>query len=189
MNAIRTAPATAPASAPTRCQTNPSLRILLVDDDSPVRQLSADVLIRSGYEVDGVENGAAAWRALHADSYDLLIADNNMPNPIGMELLKKLRAERMELPVIMATRALPMLELRRNPWLQPAAALIKPYSPAELLGAVKMVLGDGPSPRADRSAARLANPTIRRRLNPRRTSHRGNPPSRQHGFSGLQSEA
>jgi DNA-binding response OmpR family regulator len=147
MKANRTAPAEAPVSAQTRCENNPPQRILIMDDDSPIRQLSSEVLIRSGYEVDGVENDGAAWRALQSDSYDLLIADNNVPNLIGIELLKKLRAARMELPVIMVTGALPMMELRRYPWLQPAAALIKPYSPAELLGVVKMVLCATDSPR------------------------------------------
>lgn len=135
-----TAPAEASASAQTRSETNPPLRILLVDDDSSIRRLGADMLIRTGYEVDVAEDGAAAWRALNVDRYDLLITDNNMPNMTGINLLKKLRAGRMDLPVIMATGALPMLELMQHPWLQPAAALIKPYSPAELLGAVRLVL-------------------------------------------------
>jgi two-component system chemotaxis response regulator CheY len=132
-----------PAGARARGETNSPLRILLVDDDSSIRQLGADMLIRSGYEVDGAEDGAAAWQALNANDYDLLITDNNMPNMTGIDLLKKLRAGRMDLPVIMATGALPMLEFTQHTWLQPAAALIKPYSPAELLGTVKLVLREG----------------------------------------------
>jgi DNA-binding response OmpR family regulator len=136
------------AGARARGETDSPPRILLVDDDSSIRQLGADMLIRSGYEVDVAEDGVVAWQKLNADNYDLLITDNSMPNMTGIDLLKQLRAARMEIPAIMATGALPMMELVRHPWLQPAAALIKPYSPAELLGAVKMVLRE-----ADNDAA------------------------------------
>jgi two-component system chemotaxis response regulator CheY len=142
MEANRIVPAEASASANTRREIDPAQHILLVDDESSIRRLAVEVLTRAGYDVDGAEDGAVAWQALNAESYDLLITDNNMPNLTGVELLKKLRAARMELPVIMATGALPTMEFTRHTWLQPAAALIKPYSPAELLGAVKMVLSE-----------------------------------------------
>jgi DNA-binding response OmpR family regulator len=63
-----------------------------------------------------------------------------MPRLTGIELLKKLHAEEIPLPVIMATGTLPARELARNPWLQPAATLIKPYTIVELLSTVKNVL-------------------------------------------------
>jgi DNA-binding response OmpR family regulator len=125
--------------APLQCQKSLSRRILVVDDDIFIRQLNTQVLIRSGYEVDAAEDGAVAWDALQLNSYDLLITDNNMPKVSGIELLKKLHAARMALPVIMATGALPE-EFTGYPWLQPAATLLKPYTVAEFLGAVKEVL-------------------------------------------------
>ena len=67
------------ASAPLQSQTNPPHRILVVEDDISIRRLNTEVLRRSGYEVDAAEDGAAAWEALNADSYDLMITDNNMP--------------------------------------------------------------------------------------------------------------
>jgi len=69
-----------------------------------------------------------------------VITDNNMPRLTGIELLKKLCAARMALPVIMATGTLPKEEFTRYPWLQPAATLLKPYTVEELLGTVKEVL-------------------------------------------------
>ncbi|HEY5040918.1 MAG TPA: hypothetical protein VIK53_02845 [Verrucomicrobiae bacterium] len=47
-----------------RGQTNPPHRILVVDDNSDVRQLSVDVLADSGYDVEGATDGAAGWEAL-----------------------------------------------------------------------------------------------------------------------------
>jgi DNA-binding response OmpR family regulator len=123
-----------------RSQTNPPHRILVVDDDAAVRRLNTMVLLREGYAVDAAEDGAAAWEALSEESYDLIITDNNMPELSGVDLLRKLRAARMALPVIMATGSLPKEEFARSPWLQPAGTLLKPYTIVELLRTVKKVL-------------------------------------------------
>ena len=120
--------------------TVPPRRILVVDDDISIRQLHTSSLLCRGYEVDAVENGAAAWDALAADSYDLVITDNLMPKVSGVELLKKLRAARMALPVIMATGSMPQEDFARYPWLQPAATLLKPYTLEEMLSTVEEVL-------------------------------------------------
>jgi DNA-binding response OmpR family regulator len=120
--------------------TNPPPRILVVEDDVLIRKLNTRMLLHAGYAVDAAMDGAAAWQVLSAHSYDLLITDNNMPKVSGIELLKKLRAARMALPVIMATGAFPHEEFTRCPWLQPAATLLKPYTPAEMLSTVEKVL-------------------------------------------------
>jgi DNA-binding response OmpR family regulator len=134
-----------PAGVPLPPSTNPPPRILVVEDDVLIRKLNTRLLLGSGYEVDAAADGAAAWRALNADNYDLVITDNNMPKVSGVELLKKLRAARMALPVIMATGAFPHEEFTRCPWLQPAATLLKPYTPAEMLSTVEKVLREADS--------------------------------------------
>jgi FixJ family two-component response regulator len=63
-----------------------------------------------------------------------------MPKVSGVELLKKLCAVRMDLPVIMATGTLPKEEFARYPWLQPAGTLLKPYTGEDMLRTVKRVL-------------------------------------------------
>lgn len=140
MKALFKIPAAKAAIASTRTGGSPPHHILVVEDDISVRQLNIEILAGSGYEVDAAEDGAAAWESLNVDSYDLMITDNGMPRLTGIELLKKLRAARMELPVIMATGTLPMEEFARSPWLQPAATLVKPYTSGELLRTVKKVL-------------------------------------------------
>lgn len=128
------------AGAHARCGTNPPRRILVADDDIGIRDLNAQVLIHFGYEVDSAVDGAAAWQALNTDRYDLLITDHSMPELTGVELIKRLRAARMALPVIMATGTLPKEELTQNACLQSVTTLLKPYTVTELLGAVKEVL-------------------------------------------------
>jgi DNA-binding response OmpR family regulator len=129
-----------PACALLQREPNPPRRILVVDDDSDIRQLSTEVLIHSGYVVDAAADGAAAWEALQIKAFNLLITDHNMPRLTGIELVKKLRSARMALPVILVTGKLPVEELAQNPSLQLAALLPKPFSVAELLETVRAVL-------------------------------------------------
>ena len=129
-----------PASTDRQSQPNPPKRILVVDDELLLRQIYTEVLTHADYEVDTVEDGAVAWDALQVKGYDLLITDNNMPKVTGVDLLKKIHAACMTLPVIMATGTYPDEEFTRYPWLQPAAMLLKPYSIVEFLEAVKEVL-------------------------------------------------
>jgi len=133
-------PALAPAGAPLQGQRSPPRRILVAEDDENIRRYNAEVLAHSGYHVDAAEDGAAAWDTLLRNRYDLLVTDNDMPKVSGVELLHKLHAAHIALPVIMATGKLPKEEFIRYPWLQPAALLLKPYSFNELLGTVRNVL-------------------------------------------------
>jgi len=127
--------------SPTRRRKNPSRHLLVVDDDGAIRQAGVEALVLNGYRVDTAKDGAGAWEALHANSYDLLITDNNMPELSGVELVKKLRSAGMTLPVILASSGeLPKEELDRNPWLQLAATLVQPFSSGHLLETVSKVL-------------------------------------------------
>ena len=116
-------------------------RILVVDDDRAARQLTVDVLTSSGYEVEAVKDGASGWAALQAKHYDLIITDNRMPKMKGIEMIAKLRAANMTLPVIMATGLLPTHEFVSRPWLKPDVTLEKPFSKDDLLAAVNDLLG------------------------------------------------
>ncbi len=113
----------------------------MVDDDHDVRLLHNLVLTDGGYHADTAEDGAIAWSMLQRNHYDLLITDHRMPNVSGVELLQKLNASRMDLPVIMVTEVFPEFEFRGRPWLQPPTALLKPITGEELLRVVKRVLG------------------------------------------------
>jgi two-component system chemotaxis response regulator CheY len=128
------------ATAPIRVATHRSRRILVVDDDKGIRQLSAEVLVRHGYLVDAAEDNTAGWKTLQTHAYDLLITDLDMPELSGLKLVKKLRAASMALPILLASGTLTQLELSRNPWLQISGVLLKPFSPDQLLKAVQSVL-------------------------------------------------
>ena len=127
---------TTPAPAPTRRLP----RILVVDDDTSLCQLGAEVLIRHGYQVDTFEDNTAGWNALQARTYDLLITDLDMPKLSGLKLLKRLRAAHMAVPVILASGALTPQELNCTHWLHLSSALLKPVSADQLLQTVQAIL-------------------------------------------------
>ena len=129
-----------PAEASSRGPARPAHRILLVEDDSAVRQASAMFLVRAGYQVNAVEGSQAAWEALQSLSYDLLITDNQMPEMSGLELVRKLRSAQLALPVIMASGGIDERDLTQNQWLQPAKVLPKPFTSAALLETVAEAL-------------------------------------------------
>jgi CheY-like chemotaxis protein len=129
-----------PASTSVQSQANLRHRILVIDDDRDVRLLYTDALSRPGYYVDAAEDGAAGWEALQVNRYNLLITENDIPKMTGVELVRKLHSARMALPVIMAAERLPTDELARNPLLQLAATLPKPFYISQLLETVKTVL-------------------------------------------------
>jgi DNA-binding response OmpR family regulator len=111
-----------------------------VEDDVVTLRINIKVLTKSGYAVDGAADGAVAWDALQLNGYDLVVTDNDMPNVSGVDLLKKLYAARMALPVIMVSGTMPTAELVQQPWLQLKARLPKPCVVSELLAAVKNAL-------------------------------------------------
>ena len=130
-------------------QPAPPCRILVVEDEVEIRHLIVRKLRRSGFEVDEAENGVFAWSYLQVYDYDLMITDNSMPKMTGLELLAKLRAARIVLPVIMATGVPPAKEFAESPWLIPEATLTKPYTLDELLETVRKVLHVSDSPRTN----------------------------------------
>ncbi len=81
------------------------MRILLAEDD----QVLADGLSRSlrgtGYAVDHAATGTAADTALSTQAYDLMILDLGLPGIGGLDLLRKLRAREIAVPVLILTAA------------------------------------------------------------------------------------
>lgn len=133
-------PTTESSGSPVQLQLDLPQRILVVDRDPYARHLSADVLIRHGYEVNTVEDGAAGWKELQAYNYHLLITEHDLPKLSGIELVRKLRAAHMALPVVMAAGRLPTRALAQNPSLQFSAMLLKPLPDDALLDTVRIIL-------------------------------------------------
>ena len=114
--------------------------ILVVDDDTDIRNLVAAMLRRSGYEVACAADGEAGWTALSGGNFDLLITDHEMPRLCGLELLQRVRAAALALPVILLSGNLPIAEREFAGSFSPAAAMKKPFMPAQLMAKVRSLL-------------------------------------------------
>ena len=66
-------------------------RILVVDDDTGVREALSEFLLSLGYGVVAVENGEDALAEYGKGDFDVVMADLIMPNMDGMELLRQIR--------------------------------------------------------------------------------------------------
>ena len=76
-------------------------RILVVDDEPSIRQLSTRMLERLGYEVDEAAEAEEALRHIEETSPDLVLADVMMPGMNGRELRERLLLTRPDLPVVL----------------------------------------------------------------------------------------
>jgi len=79
------------------------LRILLVEDDSILANTLSLALHQSGYVVDLVNDGTSADHALAHDVYDLVVLDLGLPGLDGMQVLKRLRSRKSQVPVLILT--------------------------------------------------------------------------------------
>ncbi|MCC6232383.1 MAG: response regulator [Verrucomicrobiales bacterium] len=115
-------------------------RILVVEEDERLRDLSVGALLRAGYMVAIARDGLEGWQALCHNPFELLIANLDLPHLTGWELIRKVRNTPSRLPIILATGARPRRNVGGQPWLQRFATLLKPYSPAQLLLTVQEFL-------------------------------------------------
>ncbi len=77
--------------------------ILVVDDDDALLRIHARVLAGKGYRVDTAPDGAAAARAIEAGSFDVILSDIDMPGMNGIQLLERVRARDLDVPVVLVT--------------------------------------------------------------------------------------
>ena len=75
-------------------------RILVVDDESPIRDMFRRILEPEGHEVVEASNGNEALQALQETSFDLVITDINMPFKDGIETIIDLRRNYPEIKII-----------------------------------------------------------------------------------------
>jgi DNA-binding response OmpR family regulator len=117
-----------------------SPRLLLVDDDSGIRASLSAFLIRSGFQVESVPDGAQALSAFEKHKPDLVIMDVLMPNMDGRETLRRMRQGGNLTPVILLTQVGEATE--RAMALEEGADdyINKPFEPHELVARVRAVL-------------------------------------------------
>lgn len=120
--------------------------LLLIDDDIELCELLVSWLSQEGFQVSACHDGGSARRALAEQAPDAVVLDVMLPDGSGLELLKQLRSEHPELPVLMlSARGEPLdrilgLELGADDY------LAKPCDPRELTARLRAVLRRSQAP-------------------------------------------
>lgn len=116
------------------------MRILYAEDHFQIRTITTERLMKDGYSVDSTNDGESAIDYLNSEKYDLVILDIMMPKIDGIGVLKWMRDNHFDTPVIMLT-AKDAIE-DRIAGLDSGADdyLVKPFAYAELLSRIKAVL-------------------------------------------------
>ena len=116
-------------------------RVLIVDDELGMLEVCRDTLRRLGnVELVTQAQSRCAAAQLEAESWDLLITDIRMPEPGGVELLRRARSQDAQLPVLMLT-AYPTVETAVECMKLGAADFVsKPFKPEELLATARRLL-------------------------------------------------
>ncbi|HZU80822.1 MAG TPA: response regulator, partial [Acidimicrobiales bacterium] len=86
-----------------RTTPHPDARVLVVDDEEPIRRALARVLTDAGYRCDTAANAAEARLLLAMSAFDLMLCDVIMPNESGLSLLASVHDDYPDMAVIMVT--------------------------------------------------------------------------------------
>lgn len=130
-------------------------RILVVDDESDIRDLLSYNLKKEGFDVATAADGSAALSIARQERFDLVVLDLMLPNISGIDVCKLFRSDPKlaDLPVLMLTAK--GEEIDRIIGLEVGADdyMTKPFSPRELVARIKAIL------RRTAPPARSAQPT------------------------------
>lgn len=145
------------------------MRILLVEDDSGLGSGLQQALKPEGYTIDWLTDGLQALQALETDHFDLVILDLGLPRLDGLSVLRQVRAQGKDTPILILTARDAIQD--RIDGLDSGADdyLIKPFDMTELKARIRALL---------RRSSGRAQPTI---------THRGveiDPSSQQVSFEG-----
>ena len=120
-------------------------RVLVVDDDDPIRNMVVRLLQFSGgeLEVEACEDGPMALEKLAGEDFQLLLIDYTMPAMSGVEVIQQLRSSsrNQDIPVIMLTARSENHHLVESMEGGASFFLAKPFEPQELLDTVGLALG------------------------------------------------
>jgi two-component system, chemotaxis family, chemotaxis protein CheY len=117
------------------------MKALVVDDSAVMRKVLIGALGRANItEVDQASDGQEAVNATSNADYDLVLMDWNMPNMLGIDAVRAIRANGKKMPIIMVTteaeksRVIDALKAGANNY------IIKPFEPSTIVSKIQEVL-------------------------------------------------
>ena len=117
-------------------------RVLVVDDESTIRDLLSKTLALAEYDVDMAPDGRTALERLRIIPYDLLITDLKMPGVDGLTVIREARRLKADLPVIIITGFSNEASAIEAVNLGVSGYLTKPFRVPRVLAAASKALGE-----------------------------------------------
>ncbi|MCP4423109.1 MAG: response regulator [Chloroflexi bacterium] len=119
-------------------------RILVAEDDQDIRELIVLTLEFSGYDVESVENGAAAVKIAQANQgqFDLILMDVRMPHMTGYEACRQLKNINItkHIPIVFLSAKGQEEEVQTGLDAGAEMYILKPFAPDELISTVAKIL-------------------------------------------------
>lgn len=112
------------------------VHVLLVEDDDDNRELMAEVLSASGYQVLSAASGQDGLKKLSEHSIDVVVTDVGMPGMGGLEMAKAAKAIAPTVPVVIVTGWVEREDIAQARGRDVDVVLIKPVDPDALTAAI-----------------------------------------------------
>ena len=116
------------------------MRLLIAEDEKNLNKILAQQLRDNGYSVDACFDGEDALDHIRMTDYDGVILDIMMPKLDGLEVLKKMRADRIDTPVLFLTARDSVADRVEGLDLGADDYLTKPFSIEEFLARIRVAL-------------------------------------------------
>jgi DNA-binding response OmpR family regulator len=146
-----------------RMESSPASRsVMIIEDDAEIRGIVKTLLTNEGYQVEEAADGRTAVERVFLLKPDLILVDLRLPGLDGTEVCKRIRAGRLNTPIIVISAAkeefdkVLLLELGADDY------LVKPFGARELLARIKAVLRRSTPDHTVRSFANVEVDTERR---------------------------
>jgi two-component system, OmpR family, KDP operon response regulator KdpE len=119
---------------------NPTVKILVVDDEPPIRKLLDVGLSSQGFSVQGAPNAKAAMEMALSDTPDLVLLDLGLPDIPGHELLAKWRADDVAFPIVILSSRTDEAGIVKALELGADDYVTKPFGMNELVARIRVAL-------------------------------------------------
>lgn len=137
-------------------------KVIVIEDDPEIRGIVRTLLASEGFEVEEAADGLSALERVFLTQPDLILVDLKLPGLDGAEICKRIRAGRLDTPIIVISAAkeefdrVLLLELGADDF------LVKPFGARELLARIKAVMRRSAPDRGIQSFANIEVDTARR---------------------------
>ncbi|HAA3485471.1 TPA_asm: DNA-binding response regulator, partial [Listeria monocytogenes] len=116
------------------------VKILVVDDEASIVTLLQFNIEKAGFDVVTAEDGRTGYELALSEKPDLIVLDLMLPEMDGIEVTKKLRQDKVNVPILMLTAKDEELDKIIGLELGADDYMTKPFSPREVVARIKAIL-------------------------------------------------